>query len=67
MRRSHSCAKSSITVYRPAWALASRMTLISNRFTATRASTPSSPTLKSVPPQLKRSSKRQREQEETQP
>jgi hypothetical protein len=31
MRRSHSCAKPSITVYRPAWTLASRTTLISNR------------------------------------
>src|SRR5438128_11187626 len=51
MRRSHSCAKPSITVYRPAWTLASRVTLISNHFTATHASTPSSPTPKSVPQQ----------------
>ena len=62
MRRSHSCAKSSITVYCPAWALASRMTLISNRFTAIRASMPSSPTPKSVPQQPPSSSKRERRQ-----
>src|SRR5207247_8183496 len=61
MRRSHSCAKPSITVYRPAWALASRVTLISNRFTATLASTPSSPTPKSMPQQPPSSSKRERE------
>ena len=59
-RRSHSCAKPSITVYRPAWTLASRMTLISNRFTATHASTPSSPTPKSVPQQPPSSSNRER-------
>src|SRR5437870_10710259 len=61
MRRSHSCAKPSITVYRPAWTLASRVTLISNRFTATHASTPSSPTPKSVPQQPPSSSKRERD------
>src|SRR5947207_2467859 len=63
MRRSHSCAKPSITVYRPAWALASRVTLISNRFTATLASTPSSPTPKSMPQQPPSSSKRERERD----
>ncbi len=58
MRRSQSCAKPSITVYRPAWTLASRMTLISNRFTATRASMLLLPTPESVPQQPLRSSNR---------
>ncbi len=44
----------------PAWTLASRVTLISNRFTATHASTPSSPTPKSVPQQPPSSSNRER-------
>src|SRR5439155_471823 len=61
MGLSHSSAKPSITVYRPAWALASRVTLISNRFTATLASTPSSPTPKSMPQQPPSSSKRERD------